>query len=692
VGRHRGALSRRVGAAGRAGGPNVADADPEVFGKYFLIDKIATGGMAEIFRAKSFAEGGFESLFVIKRILPHLGEDPGFVELFVIEAKVSVALQHPNIVRVFDFGKIGPHFFIAMEHIDGRDLRRVLRQAGGKREILPRDLALYVALEACKGLHFAHTRTAPDGEPLGIVHRDISPSNLLLSWDGDVKLADFGIARADWVAGEEEGDIRGKCEYMSPEQAEGRPVDGRSDVFSLGVVLYELFTGRRAFKANTVEETRRRLLQMDLPRPSVVEPSIPSALEAVILKAMAPDPAQRFGSARDLGEAVRRLLGGRNEDTLREELSRWLRSLFHEEMREEAARVREASDRALQLRDELEAQEFGASSAGAAAARRRDHQLGLFAVLLLGVLGVLLTALILPGREEAVPVVDVASTGAIQFQVQAGESGRSASVRVFLSGRPIGAGGAVLARDLAPGEYEVRVEADGYKSVLDRVKVTRDAVTRFQRTLEPLAADAPSVQIVSRPAGAVVRIDGRWAGITPFMWRDGTPGERYAVSLALDGYVPVSGVIEGLVAGGRASFSRDLSAEGSGGRSSEPPSAAAPSAPSSPSASPSANAAPSEAAPSAATPPPSSRVEAPKATAPPAASGVGQLKVMLMGATWANVYVDGKKLPSQAPFASAAVPAGTHEIRVENPAAGLNYTQQVVVEPGGFVTVRASPK
>jgi hypothetical protein len=219
--------------------------------------------------------------------------------------------------------------------------------------------------------------------------------------------------------------------------------------------------------------------------------------------------------------------------------------------------------------------------------------------------------------------------------------------------------------------------------VLDRAKVTRDAITRFRRTLEPLAVDAPVVVITSRPSGAAVRIDGRWVGSTPLTWRDGTPGEVYAVSLALDGYAPTSGVLERLVAGGRASFTREL-ASISAGRSTE----AAPEprvAPPEPAAAP--VAAPVVVAPA----PPSPRVEAPKATAAPAGSGVGTLKVMLMGATWADVYFDGKKLPGQAPFANVSVPVGTHTVRVENAAVGLKYTQEVVVPPGGSATVRASP-
>ncbi|HMV69661.1 MAG TPA: serine/threonine-protein kinase, partial [Myxococcota bacterium] len=313
---------------------------PELFGKYVLVDRIATGGMAEIFLAKSYALGGFEGTFVLKRILPHLGADPSFVELFVTEAKVSVGLQHPNVVRVFDFGQEAGHYFLVMEHIEGRDARRVMRAAGQARAAWPLDLALYVVSEACKGLHYAHTRTAADGSPLGIVHRDVSPSNLLLSWDGSVKLADFGIARAEWVVGEEEAGIKGKYEYMAPEQATGGPVDGRSDVFALGAVLYELVMGRRAFRGVDEQDTLRRLLAQE--RAPVG--GAPDEVVAIIDTALAGAPEARFASAREMGEAVRRALGGASDDALRERLAAFLRELFAAEIVAERERMLAASE------------------------------------------------------------------------------------------------------------------------------------------------------------------------------------------------------------------------------------------------------------------------------------------------------------------------------------------------------------
>ena len=170
--------------------------EPRAFGRYFLVDTIAVGGMAEVFKAKTFSEGGFEKLLCIKRILKHLSGNDEFVEMFIDEAKISVELQHANIVPIYDFGKIQTNYFIAMECVEGKDVKGILRKLAEKRKLLPPEYAVYIAHETCKGLEYAHKKTNLRGEPLGIIHRDISPSNILVSYNGEIKIADFGIAKA----------------------------------------------------------------------------------------------------------------------------------------------------------------------------------------------------------------------------------------------------------------------------------------------------------------------------------------------------------------------------------------------------------------------------------------------------------------------------------------------------------------
>lgn len=625
--------------------------EPELFGKYVLLSRLATGGMAEIFRATSYGEGGFESRFVIKRVRPERNDDAAFIDLFISEARISVQLQHPNVVRVFDFGREQDHYYIAMELVEGRDLRRVLRAAQARRESVPVPLALHLVAEACKGLHYAHTRTGLDGRPLGVVHRDVSPSNLLCTWQGDLKVVDFGIATDD-LDGEEDGGVKGKYAYMAPEQADGRPVDARTDVFGLGVVLFELLTGRRAFpNVDGVEALRTRHAE-GLPRVSQLVHGVPPGIDAVVTRATALDPAARFASAREMGEALRRALPPGGEDALREQLGAWLRHLFADELVEEAAAAAEtaALGRAL----------WEAASAELPAPRsERGRLLGMLAVAAAGVMLVIGALGWSRGVQAPVPEVAVAATGSLAFDL-------SPAARVLLSGRPAGEGAAFTVGELAPGEYEVRIEADGHRPLDEKLVVTRGAVTRVRRALEPLPADAPAVQFTSRPSGATVLVDGRPIGTTPLSWREGVAGQGYAVELRLDGHAVARGRVE-VGQKGSVPFFRALTAEGVG-RAVTP------------------------------TERPTAPVERPAAPSvkptPPAddapAAAAGALKVVLLGATWANVWIDGSRISKNAPFSAYSLKPGSYTVRVENAGAGLDHTQKVTISPGASVTVRAA--
>ena len=217
---------------------------PEAFGKYYLVDKIAVGGMAEIFKAKQFGPGGFEKVLVVKRILSHLSEDPDFVKMFHDEAMISSKLNHSNIVHVYEFGKIRNNYFLAMEYCEGKDLKTVMKKCQELGRPLPIEYAAYIIHEVCKGLDYAHRKKDENDQEMNILHRDISPSNIMISYDeGEVKIADFGIAKAqDASYHTKAGVLKGKFEYMSPEQASGLPVDRRADIYACGIVFYEMLT------------------------------------------------------------------------------------------------------------------------------------------------------------------------------------------------------------------------------------------------------------------------------------------------------------------------------------------------------------------------------------------------------------------------------------------------------------------
>lgn len=289
------------------------------FGRYRLLERLGQGGMAEVFKAKSYGVEGFEKILVIKRILPELARSPEFVDMFVHEAKLAVRLSHANIVQVFDLGKAprtdvagaspSDAYYIAMEYVQGLDLATVLGRSRRLEFSLPIQMGAYVASEVVKGLDHAHRRRDEQMRPLGIVHRDVSPQNVLLSFEGEVKVTDFGIAKARGVLARADEDtqtraLRGKFGYMSPEQAQGDSVDARSDLFSLGTVLYECVAGVNPFSAPTTFETLRRVQACEYPPIELLRPEVPSELVAILKTAMAKEPADRYPDAGHMYEAL----------------------------------------------------------------------------------------------------------------------------------------------------------------------------------------------------------------------------------------------------------------------------------------------------------------------------------------------------------------------------------------------------
>ncbi len=273
--------------------------EQEVMGKYVLHERVGAGGMAEVYRATYCPEGGFQKQVALKRILPSYAEDAEFVALFRREAELCSSLNHPNIVQVFDLGRHGGTYFLAMEYVDGLPLSTLLR--GVERRVLPVGAATFLAAELAAALDYLHRRTGPDGEPLRLVHRDVNPPNVLVSRIGEVKLSDFGIARDAAVSQiTVAGSVRGKLGYMAPEQAQGRPFDGRADLYALGLTLYEALTGRRALQGNTEEALLRAMVNPELAPPSRLNPEVPPALDAVVMRLLEKDPERRTATGAEL--------------------------------------------------------------------------------------------------------------------------------------------------------------------------------------------------------------------------------------------------------------------------------------------------------------------------------------------------------------------------------------------------------
>jgi serine/threonine protein kinase len=305
--------------------------EPTQFGKYQLLDKIAVGGMAELFRAKLTGVQGFEKLIAIKKILPNLSEEENLITAFIDEAKLAALLHHENIVQIYDFGSMDEEYFIAMEFLFGKDLRTIRRTAKKRDLALGLENILYVTSRICAGLDYSHNLKDLQGRPLNIIHRDINPQNILITYEGQVKIIDFGIAKAaSQNTKTRENLIKGKLAYMSPEQANGRVIDHRSDIFSTGIIMYELLAVRRMFSGETMHVLSLvRDAQYD--PPEEVIPDLPPKLNDILRRALAKDPDDRYQSAgemlADLEEAAFELSLRPNARTF----AIYMKELFEEE-------------------------------------------------------------------------------------------------------------------------------------------------------------------------------------------------------------------------------------------------------------------------------------------------------------------------------------------------------------------------
>jgi Protein kinase domain len=292
-------------------GEDLHTVKPERFGRYILLDRIGVGGMAEVFRAVMPGAGGFKRMFVLKRILSQFCQSPTFVEMFVREAKLGALLNHPNIAQVYDFGSVNGEYFLALEYLRGHDLLALMRRLREAKQRLPVSVAAFIAHQTATGLAFAHDLRGPDGGALDIIHRDVTPSNIMCLGTGGVKLLDFGIAKTVAESGverTEEGGFRGKLAYMSPERIRNEAFDARSDLYSLGVVLWEILTGKRLFRGKNDVETLRNVLELSVPAPSSLRPEIPPSLDRVVARALARDPEDRYPTGQAMVDDLEPIL------------------------------------------------------------------------------------------------------------------------------------------------------------------------------------------------------------------------------------------------------------------------------------------------------------------------------------------------------------------------------------------------
>lgn len=526
------------------------EALPRRFGKYTLVSKFATGGMAELFLALQRSVGGFEKMLIVKRILPNLAQDETFVRMLLSEARIAATLNHPNIAQIFDIGVEEGEYYIAMEHVHGEDLRAIVR-AMKHHDVrgFPLEHTLAIVIGCAAALAHAHEQRGVDGQPMGIVHRDISPQNILVTFHGDVKLVDFGIAKASRSNSDitASGKLKGKAPYMSPEQAQGIPIDGRSDVFSLGVILFELSTGKRLFRGPTEYDTLRMIISEPYPAPAAVNPSLHPTLCAIIERALARNPDDRYQSAKAFQADLEDFARTEHLTVSTIALSAWMKGLFQEKLAEQDKLVHEGRKFADVLAEQAEEEERdrsqdrfsfmpslaprpAPSSAVVQAAqneRRGGKKTTLVAIVC--VIAIVLSAI-------GVYVMREGDRGSIVLR------SNPAGAAIWLDGdrRPERTPATITGLPLGI-TYSVKLTHDGFQPITQNVDLNE--ASREGSIVARLLPDAPPpasvVRITTSPVGAQIFLDGHDTGQrSPATLADIRPGVPHQAELMLDGYVP----------------------------------------------------------------------------------------------------------------------------------------------------------
>jgi hypothetical protein len=331
------------GGAKQQGGGGAGARPPDrviPFGKYQLLERVSVGGMAEVFKAKSFGIEGFEKILAVKRILPTMAEDGDFIEMFIDEAKIAGQLSHANICPIYELGKVGDAHYIAMEFVWGKDLLQLMNRFRKMRKHMPPAMVAWIAAKVCEGLDYAHRKRDRNGNPMNIIHRDMSPQNVLVSYEGQIKIIDFGIAKAaSRTTKTQAGVLKGKFGYMSPEQVRGLPVDSRSDLFAVGTCMHEMSTGERLFLGESDFTTLEKVRNAEVPPPSRGLADYPPELERIIMKALTLDVADRWSSAAEMQEALQRFLTTQKPPYGTSKLAAWMKTAFAAELAAEKERM-----------------------------------------------------------------------------------------------------------------------------------------------------------------------------------------------------------------------------------------------------------------------------------------------------------------------------------------------------------------
>ena len=560
----------------------------EIFGQYILLDKVASGGMAELFKAKKIGIEGFERVLAIKRILPHLSSDEEFIDMFIAEAKLVARLSHKNIAQVYDFGKIGQNYFIAMEYIRGKDLRGIFKRCEERIIKLPVALSVFIAKEVSSALSYAHRQKDSMGRNLNIIHRDVSPQNILISYEGEVKVVDFGIAKAGTHSKTTTGVLKGKLAYMSPEQAWGKPIDHRSDMFSLGIVLYEMLTGERLFKGDTEINTLERVREAKVESfPSSINANLPSELDVKVLKALAKEVTDRYQDAStmeaDLGDTLFKLSSPDPALLLKQ----FMHDLFQTEIETEHKSEMQEETMSIEFAHEAMTEEMKSHRAetikptpGLQTSAPKKRKVFLYVISASLVIAIIVAALMFrPNKSEKalspVPVQSVVNTvetkkSGMQIDKQIDkqqskiqkaaveEGGLTINAtpwaNVFINGKSYGTTPQAV-EDLKAGTYKVRLQNPNFPVWEIKVRISKGETAKVSHKFEGFG----KVTINATP-WANVYLDGTLRGQTP-LTIEKVPAGKHQIKVGREGFIEVSKTFE-ISEGVTEQFSATLKKEG----------------------------------------------------------------------------------------------------------------------------------
>ena len=628
-----------------------------IFGKYEVIRRIALGGMGEVFLARQTGVAGFDRLVILKSLLPELAEQDGFIDQFLDEARVAATLNHPNIVAIYEVGLWNGVYFIAMEFIHGCDLSKLQKSAARSKVVLPFQVSARIIMDACVGLHHAHTATDTTGAPLHIVHRDISPQNIMVRGDGVTKVVDFGVAMAsNRSTRTATGVLKGKLQYMPPEQLQGETLDGRSDQFALGVVLWEMCTGQRLFKADNELKVLEKILKEQVPLPSAIIPGFPPDLEATIMRMLARDREKRFPTCAEAAAALNDYLSSSSRLVGEQQVADFVKKALGDELEKVTSDLTPASGNFMLSLGDRSGADLGTTPATSQTTIQRHQKksrIALAAGLGVGALLILLAviAVLLSDRERAAAEMAALSDTGTSIG-QSASPQRASSHKPLVRQRRGRQGktvldipepvGAVVYVDgqrwkekvpttitgLAGGSHEIVLEVNGERQVAEQVVVEKTP---------------PVLRLTTTPPGAAVKIGGTMVGVTPFEIATLQPGD-YDLEVSLRGYR--SERVKVALQGGLVE--RALTLRKRRARSSSP---------------------------------------APKPAPPPKVKTVVQVEkeqfgfITIKTIPWAKISLDGEPIGST-PIFKRRVSAGKHTVRFVNEEEDVNTVRHFKVKPG----------